>query len=117
MRSAPLPPTSQPADNDLLDETLSGLLRACDIVFGTIATALTLFGTWLFITGELRALTVLALWFFPVFNSAWSAVTRRRDRATADLIRAAIAWPASQFRSASRCRSASPSGAPRSAPP
>jgi signal transduction histidine kinase len=101
MRSAPLraavPPTSKPADNDLLHDTVSGLLRACDIVFGTIATALTLFGTWLFIMSELRALTVLALWFFPVFNTTWSAVTRRRDRATADLIRAAIAWPASQF--------------------
>ena len=92
-----MPPTSKPADNDLLHDTVFGVLRACNIVFGTIAMVLALFGTWQFVTGELRVLTVLALWFFPVFNTAWSAVTGRRDRVAADLLRGAISLPVALF--------------------
>ncbi|TMQ13742.1 MAG: hypothetical protein E6J91_17485 [Deltaproteobacteria bacterium] len=99
MPSAPPPPppsspsSSEPVENDLLQRTHSGLLRACDIVFGTIAVALAVLGIWLFAAGEIRLLTLVALWSFPVFNSGWSALTRRRDRVIADLTRCAVSLP------------------------
>jgi hypothetical protein len=79
-----VPPTPAPApaaaDDDLLRNTILGLLRACDIVFGSTAIVLALGGSWLFALGEIRPLTVAALWAIPVFNTVWSALTRHRDR-------------------------------------
>ena len=32
------------------------------------------------VTGKARLVTLVVLWSFPVFNSAWSALTRRRRK-------------------------------------
>jgi len=96
-------PATQPApppadhDNDLLQNTLVGLMRACDIVFGSTSVVLAVVGSWLVATGHVRVLTVVGLWAIPVFNTVWSALTRNRDRVRADLLRGALCLPIATF--------------------
>jgi signal transduction histidine kinase len=83
--------------DELLHGTLAGVMRACDIVFGTTSVVLAVVGIWLYVLGKVHLLTVAALWSIPVFNSAWSALTQRRDRVTADLLRGLVCLPISVF--------------------
>lgn len=59
MRSAPpgeptRSPTPEAEDNDLLRSTLSSVLLACDIVFGTTVTGLALLSVWFLALGSSR---------------------------------------------------------------
>lgn len=83
--------------NDLLNRTLWGLMRACDALFGSTTMLVAVFSIWLLATGRTHPLTVLALWALPTFNVAWSAVTRYRNRAVTDLIRAAVCLPIASY--------------------
>src|SRR5262249_19728210 len=80
-------------DNDLLQATLAHVLKACDIVSGPPSIVLARIGRWSFARGDLQTLTLAALWWIPVFNSTFSAATKRRRRITADLIRGAVCLP------------------------
>ena len=79
--------------NDLLQNTLSSVLRACDIVLGTTSVGLAVLSIGLYAMGEVHRLTVVAMWALPVINTAWSALSKRRDRVTADLLRATVCLP------------------------
>jgi signal transduction histidine kinase len=95
MDAAPRPVHAAPEreTNDLLQSILTSLLRALDVVFGAITIGLAAIGTWLYAAGQVRVATVLCLWWIPVFNVAWSALTRHRDRERADLLRCLICLP------------------------
>jgi signal transduction histidine kinase len=93
------PASASPADDesDPLRTTVSSVVLACDIVFGTTSGALAVLGTWLFVLGRCGPLTVVALWSIPLFNAIWSALTVRRDRVISDLIRAVVSLPISVY--------------------
>ena len=85
--------SSVPEPNELLLSTVATVLRACDIVLGTTSIGLAVFATVVFATGQIHPLTVVALWAIPVINLAWTALTRHRDRMTADLLRGLVCLP------------------------
>jgi signal transduction histidine kinase len=105
MKSAqPRAPTSSsgsPASavNDLLltQNLLTNVIHACDVLFGITAITLAIFGTWLFVAGEARLATVIGLWLMPLVNIVWSALTRRSNRVTSDLLRALMCLPIAAF--------------------
>jgi signal transduction histidine kinase len=78
-------------------QLLNGVIRVCDVVFGTTTILLAGFATWLWLAAAAHALTVVTLWLMPVFNVAWSVVTRRRDRVNVDLVRGLICLPITTF--------------------
>jgi signal transduction histidine kinase len=96
-REPPPPLAPGGEDNDLLQNTVSRVVLACDIVFGTTTSAFAVLGVWLFVLGEVRFATIAALWWLPLYNAVWSALTKRRDRVIADLIRGVISLPSAVF--------------------
>jgi signal transduction histidine kinase len=77
--------------------TLTHLIRACDVVFGSTSILLAMFATSQWLAGvESRGL-VLALWAVPVANITWSLVTKHRDRVQADLVRGFVCAPLATY--------------------
>jgi signal transduction histidine kinase len=76
---------------------LHDVLHACDVVFGATTVLLAVVGTWLLATGQTHVMMVLALWAIPVFNVAWSAITKHRSRVVFDSIRGAICVPITTY--------------------
>jgi signal transduction histidine kinase len=105
IEAVPTEPSSSRASipGDALDlpqvrDLMASVVRACDVVFGSICMTLAAVATWLHVVGQVHLSTVLALWAMPAFNAIWSGLTRRLlDRKWADLTRGLVCLPLASF--------------------
>lgn len=51
-----------------LQRTLTHLIRACDVVFGSSSIVLAAIATWCTVVGDAHLGLVLGLWAVPAFN-------------------------------------------------
>jgi signal transduction histidine kinase len=84
-------------ENDLLHQTLTTVMFACDVVLGSTTIGLALLATWIHTTGQIGLPTVIALWSIPIINLLWTRWSRRRNRVIADSLRALVCLPITTF--------------------
>ena len=77
--------------------TLTHLIRACDVVFGSTSILLAMFATSQWLAGVEGCGLVVALWAVPAANITWSLVTKHRDRVQADLVRGFVCAPLATY--------------------
>jgi signal transduction histidine kinase len=88
---------SSGGDRADLQDTISGIHRACDVLLGTTVVVLGALGSWFYFLGEVELPTVAGLWALLLFNMLWSGLSRHRDRVRADLLRGLLCLPITVF--------------------
>jgi signal transduction histidine kinase len=80
-----------------LHRTLTHLIRACDVVFGSSSMALAAISMWQLAAGSAPLGMVIALWAVPAVNISWSLITKHRDRSRADFVRGLACVPLAAY--------------------
>ncbi|MFT3698635.1 MAG: ATP-binding protein [Kofleriaceae bacterium] len=80
-----------------LHGTLTRLIRACDVVFGTASTLLAVIATWRVAIGDAPLGIAIALWLVPAINIGFSLATKHVDRVIADGVRGVMCAPLAAY--------------------
>jgi PAS domain S-box-containing protein len=88
--SAPVSSTS--ASGEVREDGFQ-VLRACDVVLGSILVALAAFITFAAFAGKATATSAVLMWCLPLANVGWSAVSKRWSRAVAESLRNVFSLP------------------------